>query len=410
MPPPDKHRTCSREDCPTINVNAKSTVKCFNCDGTCHLPCYDIIQSPDRIFVTKNIVFICDECLLLGPNSPKRKSIQSTLSTSAAGELLLNRSQPVSSQSKLKNTNESISNLVMKIDQQNATLIKLEKSVVSMHSTITEQKKTMNATIEKNNAALSENKKVISYASVVGKSSQPQKLTTSAQNATTNSTSSTSTNAKKTQVIDAAQKLAFKNRRLLSGTNNVSEHGLGKAVPIAVKRAPIEKPKRVILPKSIYLSRLETSVKSEDIVNYIKQNVSEFNDSHISLRMLVKKDQSLDDFTFISYRLSCTLDLFDKLMSADFWPEHVMIGEFIEKPPEKRNQLSDFVAEKINVLTGKNTNNESTHETSNVESSATPKNDSEKPSTSAEVGETDAVNNKQMNTSKTPSDPSQVTH
>lgn len=402
MPPPDRLRKCSRDDCPPHNINVKSTVKCFNCDGTFHLPCYDIIQSSDRIFVSKNVIFVCDECLLLGPNSPKRKSFQPKLSASSAGKLSIDRSQLASSQLKSDATKDTITSLVMKIDQQHATLIKLEKSVESMHSTITDQKTVMDATIEKNIVALREYKKVISYASVVGHNNQPEISTTSAQNATTSS----STGVQKSQIIDAANKLAFKNRKLSSGTKNISEHGLGGAVQI--KRASTVKPKRVFLPKSIYLSRLQTSVKPDDIVRFMKKNVQGLDESHISLRLLVKKDQSLDDYTFISYRLSCTIELFDVLMSSDFWPKHVMIGEFIEKPAEKRSQLGDFVTEKINALTGK-TNNDSTNDATDTElSSQMPKNDLSNSSTPAEVHVNDSVN-EQMNLSKTASDPSQVT-
>lgn len=52
-----------------------------------HLWCADIIESPKKIFVTKNIVFLCNTCIDSDQTSPKRKpsNVQSSSNTFGGG-------------------------------------------------------------------------------------------------------------------------------------------------------------------------------------------------------------------------------------------------------------------------------------------------------------------------------------
>lgn len=64
--------------------------------------------------------------------------------------------------------------------------------------------------------------------------------------------------------------------------------------------------------------------------------------------MLVKKDQKLEDLTFISYRILCTENLYERLINSSFWPSHVFIGDFVERPRPSRivtTTLEDNVSE-----------------------------------------------------------------
>lgn len=78
------------------------------------------------------------------------------------------------------------------------------------------------------------------------------------------------------------------------------------------------------LTKSIYISRLETTVTSDKIMKYIKNKLPELNETDIALRMLVKKGQVLDELTFSSYRLHCTEENCSTFLDSSFWPEHVV--------------------------------------------------------------------------------------
>lgn len=47
-------------DFPNENINENTNVKCRACKNLFHLPCYDVSFLSSRLFVSKNIVFICD--------------------------------------------------------------------------------------------------------------------------------------------------------------------------------------------------------------------------------------------------------------------------------------------------------------------------------------------------------------
>lgn len=68
----------------------------------------------------------------------------------------------------------------------------------------------------------------------------------------------------------------------------------------------------------------------------------------------VKKGQNLEQLTFVSYRLSCTEELYSKFMESSFWPKHVMIGEFIVRERVQPN-VGDFIS--IDPNLPKNTQN-----------------------------------------------------
>lgn len=91
------------------------------------------------------------------------------------------------------------------------------------------------------------------------------------------------------------------------------------------------------------MSRLKPNVSEQMISTYIKSKIPNLSDNDFALRMLVKKDQNLDDLTFISYRLSCTDEHFTSMLDSFFWPSHVMIGEFIERDRKKQNSSGDFL-------------------------------------------------------------------
>lgn len=136
-------------------------------------------------------------------------------------------------------------------------------------------------------------------------------------------------------------KIAVKKRQLIAG--NSSKSGLGNAVSLS--KPPTVKTQRPIL-KSIYVSRIENTVTADDLVEYIKQNIPDVNENNFNVRMLVKKDQQIDKLSFVSFRVSCTPDLYAKIFVSSFWPNHVQIGEFFDNPRPKRQELGDFMSVK----------------------------------------------------------------
>lgn len=139
-----------------------------------------------------------------------------------------------------------------------------------------------------------------------------------------------------------AQKSLFAGRKMTSGTNVKGNHGLGSPVTMQPRA---RMPGRNVVDsfkKSLYVSKLKPSVTRESIAAYVKENVPGIADNMFDLRLLVKKDQNLEELNFISFRLNCDDNLFSKLIDPGFWPSHVMIGEFVERSKPRSSALGDF--------------------------------------------------------------------
>lgn len=357
-------RKCNPDKCPPENLNSKYVVECYSCHEKSHLPCYDIPQPVKKVFFQPNIVFVCDECI--ADKSPARKLakqarslVQSTLtpvglSNSGTPSRPLGNEKGKKSKADAANfdaTNNAIANLTSQIAKHTEQLKLLTQSVEHMDETV------QDSALKQQESALKQHE---TFASVVASavSSKPTYqpvFLDETLNLQKPSTSADVNRANLERTLDAAHKLALKNRTLVTGTIETSEHCLGKAVQPQTQKLHASNPtnnQRVNLPKSIYVSRLETSVKADDIVSYITKQTPNIDPSHISVRLLVKRDQDLKELTFVSFRLSCTEDLYDSLISPSFWPQHVRIGVFFEqqKQQQPKKQLGNFVSSRINEL------------------------------------------------------------
>lgn len=200
-----------------------------------------------------------------------------------------------------------------------------------------------------------------SFADVVGTSGMPLKsriLTdppSSNQQTTTTKTASSTKKSTDTRPrsVDEKTKTAIKNRKLMSGNKAVA-HEFGVATTQMAANKP--KPARIELPNSIYVYRCKIDFTAENLVAYIKEQMPSLNTKHVAAHILIPKGKELENLSFVSFRLRCTAELFDQLSSPDFWPSSVFIGEFYDKP--KQRKFGDFVQEKIDML-NKSTNGES---------------------------------------------------
>ena len=122
---------------------------------------------------------------------------------------------------------------------------------------------------------------------------------------------------------------------MVSGTNSQQDHGLGCPVQVRTKRSTIT--------RSIYVSRLQPHVTQENILTFMKSKIPDLNSDDVYLRLLVKKDQNVEELNFVSYRLGCTTSLYTQLMDPSFWPSHIMIGDFVERQRVKQSELGDFL-------------------------------------------------------------------
>lgn len=335
---------CSRDDCDPRNINADSTVYCAKCNGVIHLPCLGIMKKARELFVHRNIKMFCLRCLPI--------EIDDSLPVSPP--------PPSSSQTpqsrKTFNANKSASSNTL---QQTIPQLATDRKLSEIHSLLKtvklssndEQSKSYSDVLKKvnentmnTNAMLSENiNKRPLFSNVVGRmgisssSSFPELQTPSKRKRQEGSPASNVSN------VFRAKPQQFANRKLVSGTSAIMSDKLG---------APVANTKRISpyahLKKSIYVSRLQPTVTPTQILGYLVEKLPQIDEKDISLRLLVKKEQreQLEMLSFVPYRLSCTEEIYAKLMDASFWPEHVRIGEFFERPRQKTD-VAEFASPTI---------------------------------------------------------------
>lgn len=404
---PQTKKTCD-QNCPAENVNDKYSIECRQCKHLFHLPCYDIVHPREKLFVSKNVVFICDGCLesIDSGKSPKRKipsalndtpkSVRQTkLVSDASGKISMsasNVSDDKSRNSKLSNeVKVMISNLAKKLDENTKQLSentgvvsKLKKSVESVHDTVLNGNKTSES---QNRSGVPSQK---TFAKILQQNQQTPNATQTQRNITPKSTIRPKLNSDRDAGREKANelivKMAMKKRTLKVGTSSSVQHSLGKVVAVQNQR-----PKKIW--KSLYITRVSTDVNCDQIVNYIKGKIPDVNQDDIKVHMLVKRDQPLEKLTFISFRVACIDTLYGKLDDASFWPPHVMIGDFVERP--RKPKMGDFInypplnKQSIPV-------NEIDSDIENIENSSTPSmfpNGSSHPFHRAENSTTNNINN-----------------
>lgn len=210
-----ENRMCENSVCPTSNVSPANTVNCHYCKKYFHLACYDIISTKAKVFVSKHIVFLCDDCLEC--QSPKRKTerktsneqLTATVSSYSSSERA--QSHPLTTIVTNKRVAELIGELSMKIDNNTSTLSQLKNGVDLMHSTIRDNNNT-------------------TYANVLGAVQQRRtQLAPDAQQINSSAPKATAAR-EEMRSLDAETKIALKKRQLTAG--NSTKQGLGAAVTI----------------------------------------------------------------------------------------------------------------------------------------------------------------------------------
>lgn len=366
MPNP---RKCSREDCPPININAKNNVNCHGCRVQFHLPCFNVAVPAHQLLVIPNIVFICDECLTSGDISPKRKTAndatktpkQTVLrqSTLTPGRLLGAPSHHDQlSKSEVVELQKLVQNLSNKIDVNTNSVASLKVSVDSMHGTVSTNQAQIDESLKKNDNDFSSVTKAIvkkldkigqkqSYAQALGASTSKQIV----RNMPSDSSQQSSNISKQASTKAIVNK--YKGHPLSSGTNEVATHNLGAPVVIPERQNRRQQntsnqvhavPAKPKFAKCVYISRLQNHITVEGLTQYLHTQIADLDESQMSIRMLVKKDQDVSDLSFISFCIACTESLYTKLGSPSFWPSHIKMREFVYEPKRPRNDNTNVNA------------------------------------------------------------------
>lgn len=312
---------CSRDDCPPANIQRHYTAKCGNCGGDLHLPCIGIERKVSEVLFHRNIRVYCDGCsslLPVGMNVEAKPVIKpSTLTAAISG------SSSTEANAKL----DSIAALLLEVrdiarDTNNKVMSNVDSSqsyanVVKKVDELTEIAVKTNAKV--NEKCFPVNDKRVSRQ--IERKVEPFPLLgTPSKRKRTGSPPALS--------LSLPPSRKYVGRKLVAGTANVTNHGLGDRVETKV-------PSRPRLTKAIYVSRMANTVTSQGLLSYMKGQMPELNESDVSLRLLVKKDVDVSTRRFISFRLACIDSLYDKFIDPSFWPDHIEIGEFYEEARER---------------------------------------------------------------------------
>lgn len=355
-----ENKECSRDDCPSANVRIDSSTNCGKCGVLVHLLCLGISKTTEQVLFHKNIKIHCNKCV---SSSPSRYS-----STTATKTNTTTKTTPIINETSNKNNsnNSSSSTGLAKIDKILSLLDKIDNSVETTKHTVNQH----HLVTKTNEITLNEIKaSTIEINEKMNKSNARPLFSSIAAKTPTNHFNYSERlfpplhmkNPKRRRGDDQMRtptetpKSTFKNRKLTAGTSQIADHGLGS--PVQAKQ-PARL--RTNLTRSLYVSRLQTTVTIDRLLNYIKGKIPDLNENDISLRMLVKKDQPLDQLTFVSYRLMCTDGLYEEFANAAFWPAHVKIGEFIDKPRQPKIQVATLESPTPLTPNDKENNGEST--------------------------------------------------
>lgn len=87
--------------------------------------------------------------------------------------------------------------------------------------------------------------------------------------------------------------------------------------------------------KSLVASRFAPTTSSTNVLSYVKRKLSlAENSDEVSVRSLFPRGRQLYELTFVSFKITASDEIYDKLMEPTFWPNNTIIREFEirEKP------------------------------------------------------------------------------
>lgn len=327
-------RKCSRENCPPKCTSKDQTTCCYRCKDAIHLLCYGINKTLEEIFVTRNVVILCDECMLtdLEEPSPKRKGnapnlVQRTLDGKLATESPSTKSVPVKPPS-----NKLIESLSNEIKMQTATITALKSSVDSMHHTIAQQKETFGNSSELNDDHLSSIKNAVIKTHDLIASIKKPTIADVVKGSINNRNNPETPRSRMPRSIPSQTKA--KTPSVPGKSNDAIGKPLSPNQFRPAQRANREtrpQPKK-ILQKAVWISRLHRDTTEDDILTYIRDKMGIVADDQLEIRKLVKKDRELTSYSFISFRVSCSEVLFETLIDANRWPSTCTLREFVTEP------------------------------------------------------------------------------
>lgn len=339
-------KVCSRDDCPPSNIKKDCSVNCGKCNALIHLMCIGISKTASEVLIAKNVVILCDSCIVLlsSSTSTTKSTPRSSRTVKSANDLANPSSDSRVQRSILEfarpNDIDKSAEILSLLNDIKSSVLEHRDETKTYASVLAEFADKVSSSISKPRFS---SVSASNFSSDVDGDFPPLNGAKRKHSATFSSSAFTPKRSRTDPKV-LAQKSLFTGRKLTPGTNINTNHGLGG--PDAVGAAARNSRRNFVnnFKRSLYVTKLKPSVTEQSIAAYLKANVSGITDDSFTLRLLVKKGQNLDELNFISFRLDCDEGLFSRLSDPSFWPQHVMIGEFVEKSKPKKNfALGDFL-------------------------------------------------------------------
>lgn len=276
----------------------------------------------EEIFVVENIVMVCDSCLREPKEmpSPKRKQhsapdkmVQSTIDAlnpvlSLSKTVTVPQNPTPSKPTTVKQGQQLqavIETLVQKVEIQTSTIEGLKASVDTMKEAVSLQKVAVGESIRLNNENISSIKKTLDKTpNVNGKKSYAEtaKRGLSSRNETPRTPKSS--------------------KPVMNGTSLKNIWKPPSPIPPRQQRQP-----RTMPGKAIWVSKMHRDISEEEMLSYVRDDLG-IADDQLEVRKLVKKDRDICTYSFVSFCIKCSAEVFDTLMDVGKWPSYSQIREF----------------------------------------------------------------------------------
>ena len=345
------------------------------CKRSFHLPCYDVIQKPQQLFVKANIVFLCDACLFAidGEGSPERKrkngnanSIlkQSTFTANGKGNVTLTHQQPPNAAAATTSTSKKVSNEQLhaflssisdKMDHQTRLLNEMGQNVCKVGNDViaTKNKSTDVFNMVQSRFVKRDEQDMRDLAKQMFR---PSKQITS-QTPTGTCVYSTVVQSKLAVTPRPEHPAQRKRKKTISLVNNATgetvktsklpspEQGKKDVVlgrPIVERQRKTAPQKSNALSKAICVSKFHPETEPEEIENYIIAHTDVKDKTKFKVTKMVKKDADLSQLTFVTFKIDMVPEIYVTLRNADSWPMSNTVRDFEKMLPPKQT-LNDFM-------------------------------------------------------------------
>lgn len=221
------------------------------------------------------------------------------------------------------------------LDQNTATISALKSSVDSMSDQILQQNSTVSDSIRMNNDNITSIKAKLNQTQNLIESSKKLSYASILKNSNDDINDLTPKSSRASPVIKKQKTIL---RPAIDGKSNVS---IGK--PLSPPRNQNHQNRSEKFQKAIWVSRLHRETTEEEITLYIKEKLNITAVDEFKVHKLVKRDREISSYSFVSFKVNCSANLFKELLDENKWPNTCKIREFDNKirtsPGSRLNEI-----------------------------------------------------------------------